>query len=203
MRSRALCLACAFGLAVCAVAALGAQRPPLAPVTAEMLVKPSPDDWLMYSRTYDAQRFSPLRQITRQNVGRLREVFKKELGTGVIEGIPIVYRGVMYVITTGASVQALDAATGTLVWEHRRPSGSSRAKALAIFEDMVYYPAPDGVIVALDARTGAVRWETKTTGGMVSGAVVIEGKLLMGRTCASRRENCYISAHDARTGAEA
>ena len=45
------------------------------PVTKEMLANPSPDDWLMYSRTYDAQRFSPLRQITRQNVGQLRQVF--------------------------------------------------------------------------------------------------------------------------------
>ena len=79
-----------------------AQRPSFAPVTGEMLVKPSPDDWLMYSRTYDAQRFSPLRQITRQNVGKLQEVFKKELGAGTIEGIPIVYRGVMYLMTPGA-----------------------------------------------------------------------------------------------------
>ena len=52
------------------------------PVTQEMLENPSADDWLMYSRTYDAQRFSPLDQITRQNVGQLREVFKKELGSG-------------------------------------------------------------------------------------------------------------------------
>ncbi len=173
------------------------------PVTDAMLRNPDAADWLMYSRTYDAQRFSPLRQITRQNVGQLREVFKKELGTGVIEGIPIVYRGVMYVLTPGATVQALDAATGALIWEHRRPSGASRAKTLAIFEDMVYYPSPDGFIVALDARTGEVRWETRTTGGMVAGAIVVEGKLLMGRTCAPRREHCYISAHDARTGVEA
>ena len=62
-------------------------------------MKPSPDDWLMYSRTYDAQRFSPLRQITRQNVGQLQEVFKKELGHRDHEGIPIVYRGVMYLMT--------------------------------------------------------------------------------------------------------
>ena len=51
-------------------AVVTAQRPAFAPVTGEMLVKPSPDDWLMYSRTYDAQRFSPLKQITRQNVGQ-------------------------------------------------------------------------------------------------------------------------------------
>ena len=179
-----------------------AQRPTFAPVTGEMLVKPSPDDWLMYSRTYDAQRFSPLRQITRANVGKLQEVFKKELGAGTLEGIPIVYRGVMYLMTPGASVQALDAATGALIWEHRRPAAASRVKTLAIYEDMVYYPSPDGFIVALDARTGEVRWETKTTGGMTAGSVVIEGKVLTGRTCAPRRENCYISAHDAKTGAE-
>ena len=38
------------------------------PVTTEMLVNPSPTDWLMYSRTYDAQRYSPLNQINKQNV---------------------------------------------------------------------------------------------------------------------------------------
>ena len=57
-----------------------AQRPAFVPVTAEMLVKPNPDDWLMYSRTYDAQRFSPLRQITRQNVGQLKEVVQEGAG---------------------------------------------------------------------------------------------------------------------------
>ena len=180
-----------------------AQRPAFVPVTAEMLVKPSPDDWLMYSRTYDAQRFSPLKQITRQNVGQMKEVFKKELGTGAIEGIPIVYRGVLYLMLPGATVQALDAATGALIWEHRRNAGASRVKTLAIYEDMIYYPSPDGFIVALDARTGEVRWETKTTGGMTAGSVVIEGKVLTGRTCAPRRENCYVSAHDAKTGVEA
>ena len=59
------------------------QKPqPFVPVSEEMLLKPSPNDWLMYSRTYDAQRFSPLKQITTQNVGQLKEVFKKELPTG-------------------------------------------------------------------------------------------------------------------------
>ena len=51
---------------------LDAQVGKFVPVTTEMLVNPSPDDWLMYSRTYDAQRFSPLKQITRQNVAQLR-----------------------------------------------------------------------------------------------------------------------------------
>jgi len=41
------------------------------PVTDQMLLNPSPDDWLMFSRTYDAQRFSPLNQVNRQNVSQL------------------------------------------------------------------------------------------------------------------------------------
>ena len=49
------------------------------PVTQKMLENPSPDDWLMFSRTYDAQRFSPLKQINKQNVGQLRA----RLGSGV------------------------------------------------------------------------------------------------------------------------
>ena len=188
--------------ALAAATGVVAQRAPFVPVSQEMLLKPSPDDWLMYSRTYDAQRFSPLKQINRQNVGQLKEAFKKELGNGPHESIPIVYRGVMYMLLPGAAIQAVDAGTGALIWEHRRPSGASRAKTIAIYEDMVYYTSPDGFIVALDARTGEVRWETKSTGGMVAGVIVVEGKVISGRSCTPSRDNCYVAAHDAKTGAE-
>lgn len=189
---------------ILAISAISAQRPAFEPVTQKVLENPSPDDWLMYSRTYDAQRFSPLKQITKQNVGQLREVFKKELGKGTQESIPLVYRGVMYLMAPGASVQALDATTGELIWEHKRPDGTppGRAKALSMFEDMIFYTAPDQFIVALDARTGAVRWETKTSGGMTSGSIVADGKVITGRACSPVGENCYIAAHDAKTGKE-
>src|SRR5262249_42417497 len=67
------------------------------PVTQAMLLNPPAEDWLMYSRTYDAQRYSPLKQITKQNVTRLAQVWKKELLPGAIEIIPIVHDGIMYV----------------------------------------------------------------------------------------------------------
>jgi alcohol dehydrogenase (cytochrome c) len=180
----------------------GQQTAAFPPVTEEMLLKPSPNDWLMFSRTYDAQRFSPLDQITTQNVAQLRETFKKELPAGPHEGIPIVYRGVMYMLLPGNTVQALDATNGKVIWEHKRPSGSSRAKTIAIYDDMVFNSTPDGFIEALDARTGALRWETKSSGRLTSGVIVVEGKVLAGRACAPRREDCYISAHDAKTGKE-
>src|SRR5919106_3286978 len=93
-----------LGVALCAVVVHGDDKS-FVPVTDKMLQNPSPDDWLMYSRTYDAQRFSPLKQINKSNVGQLHEVFKKELGNGPHESIPIVYRGVMYVQLPGAAIQ--------------------------------------------------------------------------------------------------
>ena len=90
------------------------------PVTQEMLLNPSPDDWLMLSRTYDQQRFSPLKQINRRNVGQLRMAWARGMGAGITESVPIVYQGVMYVVAPGAVIQALDASSGDLIWEYRR-----------------------------------------------------------------------------------
>src|SRR5215472_14580840 len=90
------------------------------PITQQMLENPSPNDWLMFSRTYDAQRFSPLDQINRQNVTQLRLAWERGMGPGQTETIPLVYNGVMYVINPGAVVQALDATNGDLIWEYKR-----------------------------------------------------------------------------------
>jgi len=206
-----------FILAILAVTiASGAlsQIKRLAPVTSEMLKNPSPNDWLMYSRTYDAQRYSPLKQITKQNVGRLKQVWSKDMATGTQESIPLVHDGVMYVMNTGEQslqagpvVWALDAATGKRIWEYRRASGgTSYAKAFAIYQDMIFYPASDGFIVALDMRNGTVRWETRAVnngGRLTAGLMVAGDKIISGRTCGSPpQQGCYIAAHDARTGKE-
>jgi alcohol dehydrogenase (cytochrome c) len=178
------------------------------PVTEATLLNPSPDDWLMFSRTYDAQRFSPLKQIDKQNVGRLRLVWTRGMGPGQTETIPTVYGGVMYVVTPGAIVQALNATTGDLLWEYRRKvapnvASQARTKNLAIYQDLILYTAPDSYIVGLDARTGEQRWETKAdAGGHTSGPIVAEGKVITGRACSGKWENCYIAAHDALTGKE-
>jgi alcohol dehydrogenase (cytochrome c) len=76
------------GLLAAAAASLPAQVQNYKPVTTEMLLNPSPDDWLMYSRTYDAQRFSPLKQINRQNVGQLSLAWSRGLAAGASETIP-------------------------------------------------------------------------------------------------------------------
>jgi alcohol dehydrogenase (cytochrome c) len=74
---------------------LAAQQPKdFKPVTDEMLLNPNPEDWLMPSRTYDWQRFSPLNQINKQNVSHLQMAWTRGIASGVSENIPLVYSGV-------------------------------------------------------------------------------------------------------------
>jgi alcohol dehydrogenase (cytochrome c) len=201
----------------------GPAAPPQArdfkPVTDQMLLNPNPEDWLMPSRTYDWQRFSPLNQINKQNVNQLRLAWSRGLAGGVSENIPIVYSGVMYVVNPGAVLQALDATNGDLIWEYRRKLPEDikkyfgdvlRTRSLAIYQDMVFYSTPDGFIVALDARTGAVKWETQTHDYKIrsqhtSGPIIVNGKVISPRSCPNpetTRAGCFIAAHDAKTGKE-
>src|ERR1700730_18956152 len=106
------------------------QQPPPVPsvlqnyklVTAERLKKPEDGDWLMARRTYDGWGYSPLTQITTDNVKRLHPVWV--FATGVANGHeapPIVNNGVMFVVTPGNQVIAIDAKTGVQLWRYRRP----------------------------------------------------------------------------------
>ena len=197
-------------IAVCALStAAFAQVQNFKPVTEEMLKNPSPNDWLSFSRTQDAQRFSPLTQIDRGNVSKLGLAWVRGLGTGTTESIPIVHDGTMYIIVPGGMVQALNATNGDILWEYKRPNlaanvaSQARSKTIAIFQDIVTYTAPDGFVVGLDARTGEKRWETYAgTAGQTSGPVIANGKVISGRACAQTRESCFIVAHDALTGKE-
>jgi len=174
-------------------------------VTEEMLKNPSPNDWLMYNRTYDSQRFSPLTQINKNNVGDLRMAWSRQQGAGAQEAIPLVHDGIMYLQVPGAAIQALDATNGNLIWEYVRnvPANlktGAKAKTIAMSEDMIYWTSPDSFVVALDSKTGELRWETKTdTRGATQGAVIAGNKVISGGTCANAA-SCYISAHDSRTG---
>ena len=122
---------------------VAAQSGTFVPVTQEMQANPDPADWLHISRTYNQHRFSPLTQINKSNVAQLRMAWSRGLPAGTQESTPIVYRGVMYVMAPGASIQALDATNGDLIWQYERnyPQGvaarAARSKSLGIYEDML------------------------------------------------------------------
>ncbi len=119
------------------------------------------DNWLLYGRTYDNQRFSPLTQITQDNVKKLRPVAIIQTGiTKSFENTPIVVDGVMYLETGDNHVQAWDAVTGQQLWSYNPPTGynnlccGEQSRGVAVAYGKVYAAQLSGHVVALDARTG-------------------------------------------------
>ena len=191
------------------------------PVTDAMLQEPSPDDWLMWRRTLDSWGYSPLDQVTRDNVGSLRMVWSRGLTEGYQSGTPLIYDGVMYMPNPNDVIQALNATPGDLLWEHRRevPADvndyvfaglSTNNRNIAIHGDLILDTSVDDHVFALSARTGDMVWETQVLDYTVnpatqgSGPIIANGKLVTGRSCAPRGgpEACVVTAHDAMTGEE-
>ncbi len=184
------------------------------PVSDAMLRDPKPEDWLMLRRDYAATSYSPLTQITADNVSQLQPAWvwpMREGGTN--QPAPLVYAGTMYLANTGGIVQALDARNGRLIWEHAvgaevAPRGLALYGNLLIFHSAAAWAInrQDAYLVALDARTGEMVWRVQMPGVYASnsGPLAANGLLIQGMgTCAVYEEKkCFISAYDPATGAQ-
>ncbi|HEY5055475.1 MAG TPA: PQQ-binding-like beta-propeller repeat protein, partial [Acidobacteriaceae bacterium] len=186
------------------------------PVTDAMLRNPSPNDWLMWRRTYDAWGYSPLKQIDRDNVKNLTVAWTWGLNsTGMNEFTPLVHDGILYVWNYGETIQALDARNGNLLWQfhHAIPAEYHRdvfyrtKRALAIGDDKLIFPTTDMHIIALNLKTGAVEWDTVTDDYEKSrrvyngGPLVANGKVIMGASgCAPGSSGCFVGGYDLKTG---
>lgn len=199
-----------------------AQQPEakITPVTDAMLANPPQQDWLMWRRTLDSWGYSPLKQINADNVQQLQLVWTRGLEPGPQEGTPLVHDGVLYFPNPRDIIQAVDATTGDLIWEHRRSLPADIEKYInapyinrniAIHGNLIIDTSADGYLYALDARTGKEVWSTpvsdyKTAIHQTSGPIVADGKVFSGRGCDplpnSTPEPCVVVAHDAETGRE-
>src|SRR5262245_55496410 len=128
-----------------ALPAWPAPRNPLDTITAvtdAMLANPSTGEWLTWRRAYDDLGFSPLKQITKDNVKSLRVAWSLTLPPGPNEATPLVHDGVIFVHSYNDNVQALDAATGDELWHYSRklPDGSraSVKKNMALYSNKVF-----------------------------------------------------------------
>ncbi len=185
------------------------------PVTDEMLLNPDPANWMMIRRDYNASSFSPLDQVTTDNVDELQLAWSWALEDVNVLGnapAPIEYNGVLYVNNGGEVLQALDATTGELIWENRYGTNANAAaqRGIAIYGDKIFLSTSDAHLMAFDARTGKVAWNTtmgdRSEGGYGStaGPLPVKGKLLqtLGFCGTYRTEKCFVSAYDADTGKE-
>ena len=183
-------------------------------VTDQMMRAPKPENWLIHRGNYQAWGYSPLDQINKANVKNLQLVWSRAMEPGTNEATPLIYNGVMYLGNPGDVIQAIDAATGDLMWEYRHPlpAGSppnglgQRKRSIALYGDQVYFVTWDNFVVSLDARTGEVAWRTNRGGGIgvsnSSGPIVANGVVIAGSTCQYSSHGCYVTGHDAKTGRE-
>jgi len=170
-------------------------------------------DWLMIRGSYRAWNYSQLDSITPENVHELslQWVWSMTEG-GWNEPAPIVRDGVLFLMGMANVVQALDAATGELIWENHvgPPVAAGASRGLAIYGDKLFIATNDARLVALSVETGQVAWETtigdRTNGGYTapSGPIVIRGRVLqgLGNCTLYREEKCFISAYDSEDGRE-
>jgi alcohol dehydrogenase (cytochrome c) len=170
-----------------------AARPPIDVTDAELLAPNNHlDEWLSYSRNFNGQRFSPLKELTRANVSKLRLHWVNQLTSNdqVIEATPIVARGTMFVAEPGTGVVALDAATGELVWRFSRDLPVNLAlccgrvnRGVALYGNTVFVGTLDGYLVAINATDGTRRWVIRlgdaTDGYSVTGAPLAVGNLVI------------------------
>jgi len=174
-----------------------------------------PGNWLTYSRNFQGHRFSPLAEITSQNVARLKVKWAFQFPDAQNEVSPIVIDGILY-LTGPNSAAALDGRTGRSLWTWKRPIpadyhsiGFGHAnRGPAVLDDKLFVATLDGYLVALDLKSGGQRWSSKVLDyklgySMTMAPLAIDGKVVVGVSGGEAGIRGFLDAYDAKTGAQA
>ena len=188
---------------------------PFRPVSTEELNQPDAADWLNWRRTPDGHGHSPLTKITRDNVSRLSMSWSMAMHEGSNQPTPLVRDGVMFLTHAHNKIQAIEAATGELIWEYQYtfPPASKMlggpTRNIALWQDRLFLATYDAAIVAIDATTGAELWRTEkadyreafthSAGPIVANGIVISG---INGCELFTQDGCFITGHDPTTGVE-
>jgi len=176
-------------------------------------------EWRSHGYDDAGTRFSPLSQITPDNVKELGLVWSYDLeSTRGVEATPIVIDAVMYVTAPWSIVHAVDVRSGKRIWtydpEVPRDKGKNACcdvvnRGVAVHGGKVFVGSLDGRLLAIDAKTGQKLWEQNTLIDnskpyTITGAPrVIKGKVIIGNGGAEYGVRGYITAYDADTGKQA
>ncbi|HRE59649.1 MAG TPA: PQQ-dependent dehydrogenase, methanol/ethanol family [Micropepsaceae bacterium] len=177
--------------------------------------EPDIGNWMLHGRTYDEQRFSPLTQINRDNVGTLGVAW--EFRTNTVRGLessPIVVDGIMFASGNWGVVWALDAKTGELLWTYdpevpgewaRNACCDIVNRGVAVWKGGVFVATLDGRLVKLDADTGKPIWDINTIDRNRSYTItmaprIIKDMVIVGNGGGEFGVRGYFTAYDTKTG---
>src|SRR6185369_17143315 len=150
-------------------------------------------NWLTYSGSYSSQRYSPLNQITPENVGslELKWVFQAR-SLEKFETTPLVVDGVMYLTQAPNDVVSIDAKTGRVLWVfNHEASPDARVccgkvnRGLAILGNTLFMGTIDARLVAIDAKTGKSVWnvpvgDPKAGYAITMAPLVVKNSIIVG-----------------------
>src|ERR1700721_2922720 len=175
-----------------------------------------PQNWLTYSGNMMSQRYSPLAQITPQNVKNLEQkwVFQAR-SLEKFEATPLVVDGVMYTVQAPNDIVALDANTGRIFWIYSYSSAPQARlccgrvnRGLAILGDTLFMGTIDAHIVAVDAKNGHLLWNSKVASPEAGYAIthaplVVKDKVIVGTAGGEYGIRGFLAAYDVHSGKEA
>lgn len=175
---------------------------------------PNPGNWLTYGGNLAAQRFSELKQIDTANVKSLKVAWVYQMGgRGVIESVPLVNNGIMYVTEPPSTVVALDARTGKALWQYSPQLPRDLVviglfptnRGVALLGNNVYLNTIDAHLVCLDAKTGREKWKVEVADNKMGFAdtgapLAIDGKIIVGVGGGEAGAHGFLSAFDANDG---
>jgi alcohol dehydrogenase (cytochrome c) len=178
-----------------------------------------PHNWLTYSGSYSSQRFSTLRQITPDNVSRLRlewvyQAQSAERSDTKFEATPLVVDGMMYTVRPPNDVVALDAATGQVEWTKPYPVATTVPvccgrvnRGLAVLGDTLFMGTLDGHLLAINAKDGRTLWKVavgrpEAGYSLTHAPLVIKDTVIAGPAGGEYGIRGFLAAFDAKTGTE-
>ena len=175
--------------------------------------------WLTNGGNLSNQRYSPLSALNKANVKDLKAQWRTHLnGSGIGpqfsgQAQPLVYEGVLYVITGADDVFALDIDTGAILWTYEAHLDPARVRVCCGFvsrgvgmgNGKIYVGQVDAKLIALDQRTGKVVWsiqaEDPTQGYAIAAApLYYDGMVIAGFAGADIGVRGRIKAYDAKNG---
>ena len=194
----------------------GSMTPAFSPVTWERLVNAAdePENWLMYSGTFDSQRFSRLDQIHNRNVGNLELKWAYQIPQiDRAETTPLVVDGVMFITEAPSNVVAVDARTGRPYWRynHELPEDlriccGRNNRGVAILGETLYMSTLDAHLVGIDARTGNLLWNTEVAPhesgySKTAAPLIVKDQVVTGIAGGEFGIRGFLDSYNAQTGA--